>query len=146
MSSEKFCLKWNDFQTNVSSSFSNMRKDNEFSDVTLAGDGDQNIEAHKVILAASSTFFSLLLKKNKHPHPFLYMRGVSSNQLKAVVDFIYHGEVNIFQDELDDFLNLAEELQLRGISGSESKNSQPQQYQSTSERQDIKTFHENSRC
>ena len=114
-SSDKFCLKWNDFQTNIRSSFSDMRMDSDFSDVSLACDGDQKINAHKVILAASSSFFTNLLKHNKHPHPLLYMRGLSNNQLSAVVDFIYYGEVNIFQEDLDSFLALAEELKLKGL-------------------------------
>ena len=104
-----------------------MREDQDFSDVTLACEGDQMIKAHKVILAASSTFFSLLLKKNHHPHPLLYMRGVSTSQLSAVIDFIYHGEVNIFQEDLDNFLKLAEELQLKGLVGSGSQNKPFQQ-------------------
>ena len=114
-SPEKFCLKWNDFQTNMSSSFGQMREHQNFSDVTLVCDGEQQIEAHKVILASSSIFLNNLLKQNKHSHPLLYMRGISTIQLNAVVDFIYHGEVNINQDDLDAFLNLAEELQLKGL-------------------------------
>ena len=49
---EKLCLKWNDFQENVSSAFVSLREDNEFSDVTLVGEDGQQVEAHKVILAA----------------------------------------------------------------------------------------------
>ena len=103
-SSEKFCLKWNDFQTNISASFQDLRKDQDFSDVTLTCDGDTRIEAHRVILAGSSKFFSRVLKQQQHPHPLLYMRGMTAGQLSAVVDFIYHGEVNIFQEDLDGFL------------------------------------------
>ena len=67
--SEKLCLQWNDFQENIKSAFVNLKKDNDFTDVTLAcGDGEQ-VEAHKVILAASSPFFQKLLGRNKHPHP-----------------------------------------------------------------------------
>ena len=45
--SENFCLNWNDFTKNVTSSFKELRRDQEFTDVTLAcGDG-QRIEAHK---------------------------------------------------------------------------------------------------
>ena len=92
-----------------------MRVDSNFSDVTLVCDGDQKINAHKVILAASSSFLSNLLKQNQHPFPLLYMRGLSNNQLSSVVDFIYYGEVNIFQEDLDSFLALAEELKLQGL-------------------------------
>ena len=71
--SEKLCLKWNDFQENVNTAFGSLREDNEFADVTLACEDGQQIEAHKVILAASSPFFQNLLKSNKHPHPLIYM-------------------------------------------------------------------------
>jgi hypothetical protein len=77
-SSEKFCLKWNDFQTNISTSFQDLRKDQDFSDVTLTCDGDIRIKAHRVILAGSSKFFSRVLKQQQHPHPLLYMRGVTA--------------------------------------------------------------------
>ena len=70
---EKLCLKWNDFQENVNLAFGNLREDKEFADVTLASEDGQEIEAHKVILAASSPFFQDLLRRNKHPHPLIYM-------------------------------------------------------------------------
>ena len=92
--SEKLCLKWNDFQENVNAAFGNLREDNEFADVTLACEDGQQIEAHKVILAASSPFFQSLLKRNRHQHPLIYMRGVKSENLLAVVDFLYRGEAN----------------------------------------------------
>ena len=74
--SEKLCLKWNDFQDNVNTVFGSLREDTEFADVTLACEDGQQIEAHKVILAASSPFFQNLLKRNTHPHPLIYMRGI----------------------------------------------------------------------
>ena len=93
ISSEKFCLKWNDFQKNSSSSFQEIRED--FCDVTLAGEGKQKISAHKVVLAASSNFFKEVVKNNEHPQPLMYMRGIKGIQLASVVDFMYQGEVNI---------------------------------------------------
>ena len=68
---EKYCLKWNQFQENIGQSFNLLREENDFCDVTLACDDDDQIEAHKSVLAASSTFFKTLLKKQKHPHPLL---------------------------------------------------------------------------
>ena len=115
--SEKLCLQWNDFQDNIKSAFQNLREDNNFSDVTLACEDGQQVEAHKMILAASSPFFQKLLGRNKHPHPLIYMRGVKSDDLLAIVDFLYRGEANIYQDNLDSFLAIAEELQLKGLMG-----------------------------
>jgi hypothetical protein len=117
---EKFCLKWNDFQSNISTSFQDLRKEQNFSDVTLTCDGNTRIEAHRVILAGSSKFFSKVLKQQQHPHPLLYMRGMTAGQLSAVVDFIYHGEANIDQEDLESFLAVAEELELTGLNKTES--------------------------
>ena len=115
--SEKLCLKWNDFQENVNVAFANLREDNEFADVTLACEDGQQIEAHKVILAASSPFFQSLLKRARNPHPLIYMRGVKSENLTSIVDFLYRGEANVYQEDLDSFLVLAEELRLKGLMG-----------------------------
>ena len=94
-----------------------MREDNDFADVTLACEDGQQVEVHKVILAASSPFFQKLLGRNKHPHPLIYMRGMKSDDLLAIVDFLYGGEANVFQENLDSFLAIAEELQLKGLMG-----------------------------
>ena len=117
--SEKLCLKWNNFKENTISSFGTLREDKDFSDVTLACEDGQQVEAHKVILASSSPFFMDILKKNKHPHPLIYMRGLKSEDLIAIMDFLYYGEANVFQDNLDSFLAIAEELRLKGLTGSD---------------------------
>ena len=117
LSSEKFCLKWNDFQENVNGAFSSMRKDNSFCDVTLACEDGHQVEAHKVVLAASSPFFENILNRNKHIHPLIYMRGLKSEDLIAIVDFLYYGEANIFEAKLETFLCIAEELKLKGLAG-----------------------------
>ena len=122
-SSEKFCLKWNDFQQNIVSSYHDLRKDSHFCDVTLVCEEDQQIEAHRIILTACSPFFSTVLKRNKHSHPMIYMRGLKAKDLEAILDFIYHGEANIYQEDLDGFLALAEELQLKGLAHDDTSHS-----------------------
>ena len=119
--SEKLCLQWNDFKENATSSFGSLREDNDFADVTLACEDGKQFEAHKVILASSSPFFQDILRRNKHPHPLIYMRGMTSDDLLAIVDFLYRGEANVFQENLDSFLAVAEELQLKGLMGKTDK-------------------------
>merc|ERR1712016_100263 len=118
---EKLCLQWNDFKEKVSSAFGDLRQDKEFTDVTLACEDGQQVEAHKVVLVASSPFFLNILKRNKHPHPLIYMKGVKSENLVAMVDFFYHGEANVFQENVDSFLVLAEEFQLKGLRGNQTE-------------------------
>ena len=111
---EKFCLRWNEFEKNISTSFRELREDKDFFDVTLACENNQ-IQAHKVILSACSPFFRSVLKQNPHPHPLLYLKGVRYEDITSVLSFMYHGEVNISQDELNSFLEVAEDLKVKGL-------------------------------
>ena len=100
--SEKLCLQWNDFKENVTTAFGSLREDNDFADVTLACEDGEQFEAHKVILASSSPLFQNILTKNKHAaHPLIYMRGMKSEDLVAILDFLYCGEANVYQENLD---------------------------------------------
>ena len=115
---EKLCLQWNDLKDNVKTAFGNLRGDTDFTDVTLACEDGKQVRAHKVILATSSPTLQKILRKNQYPQTsMIYMRGLKSEDLKAMIDFIYFGEANVLQDSLDSFLALAEELQLKGLTG-----------------------------
>jgi len=113
-SSEKFCLRWNDFETNISVAFRELREEKDFFDVTLACD-DSQIQAHKVILSACSPFFRNVLRRNPHQHPLLYLKGVKYKELLSVLNFMYMGEVNVAQEELNSFLSVAEDLRVKGL-------------------------------
>jgi len=123
---EQFCLRWNDFQDCIKSTFQDLRDENDFMDVTISCDGEQ-VKAHKVILSACSVTFKTLLKKNPAQHPVIVLWDVSPRDLAAILDFMYHGEVNVKQDHLNSFLAVAERLRVRGLcqndkgGGSESK-------------------------
>ena len=113
--SDKFCLKWNDFQSTVSRSFGVLRREEDFFDVTLVSEDETQIPAHKLVLSASSDFFRNILRKNKHSHPLLYLSGVKAQNLQCILDYIYLGEVNVFQGQLDEFLESAYKLNIRGL-------------------------------
>ena len=71
--SEKFCVQWNDYSDSVKEGFKTLKTNSDFSDVTLACEDGQQIDAHKVVLVSTSPFFHNLLKRNNHPHPLIYM-------------------------------------------------------------------------
>eukprot|EP00092_Neocalanus_flemingeri_P014549 GFUD01015698.1.p1 GENE.GFUD01015698.1~~GFUD01015698.1.p1 ORF type:complete len:323 (+),score=81.10 GFUD01015698.1:258-1226(+) len=123
-SSEKFCLRWNDFETNISVAFREIREEKDFFDCTLSC-GSRQIQAHKLILSACSPFFRSILRQNPHQHPLLYLKGVEFTDLQAVLNFMYHGEVNVAQEELNTFLSVAEDLQVKGLTQNESSQSKP---------------------
>jgi len=114
MTSEKFCLRWNDFESNISVAFRELRDDKDFFDVTLACE-DEQLQAHKVILSACSPFFRNVLRRNPHATPLIYLKGVKYSDLQSVLNFMYHGEVNVAQEELNSFLAVAEDLRVKGL-------------------------------
>lgn len=119
-SEDKFCLRWNDFESNVSTSLKGIRQKARFFDVSIVLDDPEVkvVQAHKLILAACSPFFDAVLSRSHpllgHPNPMIYLRGVSARDLSHVLDFMYHGEVNVAQDDLNSFLAVAEDLKIKG--------------------------------
>ena len=108
-------MKWNDFQTTVSQSFGILREEKEFFDVTLVSDDERQIPAHKLVLSACSDFFKSILRNNSHSHPLLYLSGINSTNLSLILDYIYQGEVQIYQEHLDSFLEVAQKLKIEGL-------------------------------
>ena len=109
--SEKFCLKWNDFHANVSKSFSIFRNEDYLHDVTLVSDDHNKVSAHKFVLSACSDYFRDIFKNNHHSHTLLCLDGISSEDLKNIMDYIYNGEVQIYQENLDRFLVVAQKVE-----------------------------------
>lgn len=111
---QQFCLRWNNFQANITSQFEALRDDEDFVDVTLACDGHR-LEAHKVVLSACSPYFKELFKNNPCPHPIIFMRDCEVAHIRALLQFMYAGQVNIAQAQLTAFLRTADALQIRGL-------------------------------
>ena len=112
---EKFCLKWNEYPSNVIKSFNSLRHETELSDVTLVGDDHIQIFSHKVVLSSSSSYFREIFIKNKHSHPLLCLTGVDSKDINNILDYIYNGEVKIYQDNLDYFMVVSQRFKLEGL-------------------------------
>ena len=117
--SEKFCLKWNDFQSNASKSFGLFRNEAYLHDVTLVSDDQKQVSAHMLVLSASSEYFKNIFKLNSKPnaHPMVCLEGISADNLNNIIDYIYNGEVKIYQENLDRFLSIAQRLKLEGLIG-----------------------------
>ena len=113
--SEKYSLRWNDFQSSVSKSFKKLQQESHFNDVILISEDDVKIPAHKLVLSASSSFFKRILQNNPHKDTLLFLGGVTSKHLGLVLDYIYQGEVQIYQEQLDVFLSTAQKLQIEGL-------------------------------
>ena len=119
---EKFSLKWNDFSSNVHKSFQNLRKEEDFFDITLVGDDSKHVTAHKLVLSSSSEYFKKVFSNNKkyfQSHAMICLEGLNQSDLNNVLDYIYNGEIQIYQHDLDRFLGIAQRLKLEGLIGGE---------------------------
>ena len=113
--SEKFGLKWNDYQKNWNKALNELREDTEFADVTLISDDKVKFSAHKILLSSCSNLFKFIFKGNTQANSLLYLNGVNSLDLGFILDFMYHGEVNIYQEQLESFLTSAKKLEVEGL-------------------------------
>lgn len=120
---EKFSLKWNDFQSNVSRTFIDLRRQSSLIDVTLVGSDQKQVRAHRLVLSACSDFFKNIFDNiNTQSNLVLYLDGVSSDELSLILDYVYQGEVQIYQDKLDRFLEISEKYQVDGLNVNDSEN------------------------
>ena len=129
MSSDKFSLKWEQFCNNAASSFQALHKDTDFTDVTLASSDGQTVGAHKVVLSSCSPVLKSMLVKNSHPSPLLYLRGVKLSQLETLLSFCYLGQAEVLQTDLDEFLEMARDLGIKGLSQEDTLEQNQEQVQ-----------------
>ena len=126
-SSEKLCLRWTEFADNISNAFYDLKEDKDFTDLTLVCAEHQLVEVHKVVVASSSNFFRKVLKNIKHNHPLVYLKGIKIADMEALLSFMYQGQVSLAEENLNSFLVLAEELEVKGLTC--GKNSPVSNYQ-----------------
>jgi len=143
MECESYNLNWAEFDTYTSKTFRDLLSSQDFTDVTLVCDDEEVIRAHKVILSACSPFFCRILKKNDHKNPLVYLSDVNLNELKAIVNFMYLGQTNIEQENLQRFLKIAAKFQVRGLTDNKKEESSEgtpvKSYKKMSELSDVKT-------
>ncbi|XP_050295088.1 protein bric-a-brac 1-like isoform X2 [Anthonomus grandis grandis] len=113
-SPQHFCLRWNNYQTNLTNVFDELFQSQSFVDVTLACDG-QSVKAHKMVLSACSPYFQSLFVENPCQHPIVILKDIKWPELKAAVEFMYKGEINVSQEQIGPLLKVAETLKIRGL-------------------------------
>ncbi|KAK7793679.1 hypothetical protein R5R35_013158 [Gryllus longicercus] len=122
---EQFSLRWNNFHSNLSEGFHSLLEEVDLVDVTLAAEG-QYLQAHKLVLSVCSPYFKQLFKANPCKHPIVILKDVCHKDLEALLQFMYQGEVNVRQEELAPFLKTAEMLQIKGLTGNDSRSNMPE--------------------
>ena len=112
---DNYCLRLNGFESNAKIYWQDLQAENDFCDVTLACE-DKQIKTHKLIISSCSPVLGNILKLNQTPHPVIYLRKVKYKDLQNLLNFMYQGEVNVAEEDLPNFLEIAEDLNVRGLS------------------------------
>ena len=121
MRQETLVFNWKVFISDFASSSSDLFTKNSFSDVTLVSDDQIQFQAHKFVLSACSPVMKTMLENNTHSHPLIYLKGVSHQELQSILQFMYLGEVTVYSNHVDAFLDIANNLEIKKISQLETK-------------------------
>jgi len=127
--SQLFNLKWRNYQNHLMQVFDKMLLTESFADVTLVccdteAETTQAIKAHKMILGASSPYFELVFAEHPCQHPVVVLPPeVRVEELQHVLQFIYKGEVQVPQEQLEPVLRVASQLRIRGLDSDYSRES-----------------------
>jgi len=126
-SDEAFCLKWNDFQGSISSSLGSLRTTSDLLDVTLQC-GTESLQCHRLVLSACSDWFKTVFRALPAitQHPVIVLWEATARDMALLLDFMYNGEVNVKQENLNSFLALAEKLSVRGLTQGQGGGGSPE--------------------
>jgi len=125
-----FRLSRNNYEQNMMSAFRDLRAESDLFDITLCvsdpGGEFRDVRAHRVILSACSAFFKKMFRQQEaqltqSQNPYMFLKGVSYNDLTSLLDFMYQGEVNVSDKDLDNFLAISEELEVEGLQNTRDK-------------------------
>lgn len=140
---QHYCLRWNNYQSNMTSVFHHLLRTEAFVDVTLACN-EHSLKAHKVVLSACSSYFQKLLIENPCKHPTIIMpQDVCFTDLRFIIEFVYRGEIDVSQSELQSLLRTADQLKIKGLCEvpEESRNSGDPMASATAEVQPLEPLH-----
>lgn len=126
MDSQQYCLKWNHHQSNLLKVFSRLLDNEQFTDVLLAAEG-KTIRCHKVVLSACSSYFENLFMSFDEKNQIVILKDTTYDDVFALVEFMYRGEINVAQNQLASLMKTADNLKIKGLSevSSQDQSSSP---------------------
>ena len=123
MKQEKYNLNWHTYSDHLRDMLHEMMKSNELTDVTLICDDKRQFKAHKIVLSACSLVFRSIINDLPHNNSVIYLRGIQHQEMESILEYMYLGVATFYQERLNEFLNIAKNLEIKEISeGDEFEN------------------------
>ncbi|XP_042214789.1 longitudinals lacking protein, isoforms H/M/V-like isoform X2 [Homarus americanus] len=107
-------LRWNNHRTSFLQVLSSLKDKQTYSDVTLAC-GGKFYSVHKFVLSTCSEYFVDIMEKTPCKHPIIVLKDIRHQDLEALLNYMYLGEVNVLQTELGGLIKAAECLRIKGL-------------------------------
>ncbi|XP_042227454.1 longitudinals lacking protein, isoforms H/M/V-like isoform X6 [Homarus americanus] len=114
MASGLLSLKWNNHRSTFFHVLSTIRSKESYCDVTIACDG-KFYPVHKLVLSTCSDYFEQMFERTNCKHPIIVLKDIRHEELEALLNYMYVGEVNVLQNELAGLIKAAECLMIKGL-------------------------------
>ncbi|XP_067633718.1 broad-complex core protein [Eurosta solidaginis] len=112
---QTYCLRWNNHKSNLVEILDVLIKVESYVDCTIVVDDQVQFKAHRVVLAANSPYFQAILQDVPMDHCSIIFPGVKAFEMRALLDYMYTGEVNVTQSQIPTIMRIAEELEVKGL-------------------------------
>ena len=105
------------FGYNLTVSLSHLLASHQLTDCTLVC-SDGALSAHRVVLAANSSFFSSVFSMSSLAathNPVIFLRNIKLAHMRSIVHFLYSGMANVTEEDVDQFIKVATDLKIEGL-------------------------------
>ena len=109
-----------EYTNHVQKTFHEMFKHQDLADITIICDDKNHFKAHKIVLSSWSPVFKSIISTLPSLGATVYLRGVKSREMETLLEFMYLGQANCFQDKIENVLAVAKNLEIKGLSENDS--------------------------
>ena len=114
-----FQIPRQEFDAEKSKVINDIFNKSQLGDVTLLN-GQDEFSAHKLVLASVSPVLRSVFERNSQS-PLLFLRGTESRLIKSMLSFIYTGEASVEVRDIDEFIKLGNDFELKGLNSKEEE-------------------------
>lgn len=114
MTEEILSLKWNNHRTTFFHVLSSVRLKESYSDATITCEG-KFYPVHKLVVSSCSDYFDMIFQATVCKHPVIVMKDIRHEDMEALLNYMYLGEVKVLQRDLPGLLRAAECLKIKGL-------------------------------